>query len=55
MIGRLVKYVPDWFPGAGFKKQAKEWNKVTTATAEEPFAYIKEQAVCLEEYITGRY
>ena len=25
-----VKYVPDWMPGAGFKKQAKIWK----ATAE---------------------
>lgn len=41
----VVKHVPDWFPGSGFKKQAKIWNKVTTDCAEEPFRWVKESMV----------
>ncbi|KAJ7247278.1 cytochrome P450 [Mycena rebaudengoi] len=36
-----LKYVPDWFPGAGFKRQAKEWKKLTQAAVETPFAEAK--------------
>ncbi|KAJ7247273.1 cytochrome P450 [Mycena rebaudengoi] len=36
-----LKYVPDRFPGAGFKRQAKEWKKLTQAAVETPFAEAK--------------
>ncbi|KAJ7235545.1 cytochrome P450 [Mycena rebaudengoi] len=36
-----LKYVPDWFPGAGFKRKAKEWKKLTQAAVETPFAEAK--------------
>jgi len=33
----LLKYVPSWMPGAGFKRKAKEWNSWATDMREIPF------------------
>ncbi|KAJ7069436.1 cytochrome P450 [Mycena amicta] len=32
-----LKYVPSWLPGAGFKRRAAEWRKVTRGVLELPF------------------
>ena len=40
-ICRSVRYLPKWFPGAGFKRQAEELGKYTRAMAEEPFKFAK--------------
>jgi hypothetical protein len=37
-----VKHVPEWMPGAGFKKQAREWNVIVQATADRPLEYVKD-------------
>lgn len=34
----LLRYIPDWLPGAGFKKKAREWRKNTDIMVEKPFA-----------------
>ncbi|KAJ7118250.1 cytochrome P450 [Mycena epipterygia] len=39
----LLKHVPDWFPGAGFKRQAKEWSQLGQAFKDIPFAEVKHQ------------
>ncbi|KAF7358497.1 hypothetical protein MVEN_00900400 [Mycena venus] len=36
-----LKYVPSWFPGAGFKRKAKEWRKVVHEVLEKPFQETK--------------
>ncbi|KAL0064462.1 hypothetical protein AAF712_008626 [Marasmius tenuissimus] len=36
-----LKYVPDWMPGAGFKKQAAEWSKLYEKFNTEPFRLTK--------------
>ncbi|KAJ7671061.1 cytochrome P450 [Mycena rosella] len=36
-----LKYVPEWFPGAGFKRTAKEWRKLARAMVDSPFAEAK--------------
>ncbi|KAJ3553129.1 hypothetical protein NM688_g3785 [Phlebia brevispora] len=36
-----LKYIPSWFPGAGFKRQAAEWCKATMNMRDEPFAAVK--------------
>jgi hypothetical protein len=41
----LLKYVPSWFPGAGFQKKAAHWRKVNATLAEKPFRYVEEQLV----------
>ncbi|KAJ7731625.1 cytochrome P450 [Mycena metata] len=39
----LLKYIPSWFPGAEFKRKAKEWRKISHALQEVPFAEVKRQ------------
>ena len=41
----VLKYVPSWFPGAGFQKKAARWREVTNTMAEKPFRYVQEQLV----------
>jgi len=41
----LLKYVPAWFPGASFKRKAKEWRKWTEAMVEVPFGAAKRNIV----------
>ncbi|KAF7336329.1 Cytochrome p450 [Mycena venus] len=41
----FLKYVPDFFPGAGFKKQAREWFKVVDAMPNVPFEFVKKARV----------
>ncbi|KAF7336122.1 Cytochrome P450 [Mycena venus] len=36
-----LKYVPSWFPGAGFQHKAKEWRKVVREVLEKPFHKTK--------------
>ncbi|KKA21750.1 Cytochrome P450 oxidoreductase OrdA-like protein [Rasamsonia emersonii CBS 393.64] len=38
-----LKHIPEWFPGAGFKRKAKEWRKVFIDLAERPYAFVKQQ------------
>ncbi|KAG2141303.1 cytochrome P450 [Suillus clintonianus] len=35
--------VPEWFPGAGFKRLAHEWNKTREEMAATPFKFVKDQ------------
>ncbi|KAJ6585742.1 cytochrome P450 [Mycena capillaripes] len=39
----ILKYVPSWFPGAGFKRLARMYTKSCDDLAEVPLAYVKEQ------------
>jgi hypothetical protein len=41
----VLRYIPDWFPGAAFKKQAKEWRKSVTAMPKETLEYMKTSMV----------
>ena len=41
----ILKYVPSWFPGAGFQKKAARWGEINKAMIENPFHYVKEQMV----------
>lgn len=37
-----LKHVPEWMPGAGFKKKAKEWRKLSEAMINVPFNMVKD-------------
>ncbi|KAJ7157971.1 cytochrome P450 [Mycena crocata] len=39
----ILKYVPAWFPGAGFKRLAKRYGNSCDELAETPLAYVKDQ------------
>ena len=41
----ILKYVPSWFPGAGFQKKAAHWRKLNHTMADTPFDHVKEQLV----------
>ncbi|KDQ53889.1 hypothetical protein JAAARDRAFT_415809 [Jaapia argillacea MUCL 33604] len=37
----ILKHVPAWFPGAGFKRKAEEWSRVKDRFINEPFDATK--------------
>ena len=41
----ILKYVPSWFPGAGFKRKAACWREAINAMADNPFRHVQEQMV----------
>ena len=41
----MLKFVPSWFPGAGFQIKAAYWKGVTRSMIEIPFRYVEEQLV----------
>ena len=41
----ILKYVPEWMPGAGFKRKAREWKKLTLAMLETPYKDAKSRIV----------
>ena len=52
----LVKHIPSWFPGAGFKRQAKVWRGLISEFVNEPFDKVKANMVrftffCLYIYL----
>ena len=40
-----MKYIPDWFPGAKFKRDAKEWRKWIMRVLNEPYNVVKQRMV----------
>lgn len=40
-----VKHLPDWLPGAGFKKTAARWKRTLDELTEKPYAFTKQQMV----------
>lgn len=38
-----VRYVPEWFPGTGWKQTAKDWHATLQSIAERPYAFVKHQ------------
>ncbi|PFH47243.1 hypothetical protein AMATHDRAFT_87834 [Amanita thiersii Skay4041] len=43
-----LKYIPDWFPGASFKRFAARYKKLTRIILHKPFNYVK---ACLADGI----
>jgi len=44
----ILKYVPSWLPGAGFKRKAIEWKKSIQAAAIVPYEHAKDQMVLFQ-------
>lgn len=40
-----LKYVPYWFPGAGFKRKAREWRRLALAVKDVPYDASKQEIV----------
>ena len=49
-----VKYIPSWFPGAGFKRRAKEYSVVVHDLLETPHNYVMSQLVSPVVTLLGR-
>lgn len=41
----ILKYVPEWLPGAGFQKKAREWKNDTLKMVQAPFSAAKRNLV----------
>lgn len=41
----VVKYIPSWFPGAGFQKKAQEWAHLANEMPNKPFNAVKAAVV----------
>ncbi|KAL4061719.1 cytochrome P450, partial [Scleroderma yunnanense] len=39
----ILKYVPEWFPGTGFKRKAREWKVVIDELLDRPYQFVKDQ------------
>ncbi|KAF9068824.1 cytochrome P450 [Rhodocollybia butyracea] len=39
----ILKYVPEWFPGADFKRKAREWNILRIKMTEDAYRVTKER------------
>ncbi|KAF7324453.1 Cytochrome P450 [Mycena sanguinolenta] len=39
----FLQYLPEWFPGAGFKRQAREWSEQMYSQFLEPHNWVKQQ------------
>ncbi|KAF8761745.1 cytochrome P450 [Rhizoctonia solani] len=37
----ILRYIPQWFPGAKFKAQAREWAKIRRESIEAPFLVVR--------------
>ena len=41
----IVKNLPEWLPGTGFKKIAREWAGTVSDFYDKPYAFVKQQMV----------
>ena len=41
----ILRYVPSWFPGAGFQRKAERVRETSNTMAEKPFRHVQEQLV----------
>jgi hypothetical protein len=44
LINAVAK-VPEWFPGAGFKRIAREWHETLEEMVSAPYKLVKDQMV----------
>jgi len=40
-----VRHIPLWFPGATFRRQAKNWSGTLLEMVERPYGFVKQQMV----------
>jgi hypothetical protein len=43
LLTELVRYLPGWLPGAGFKRTASYWRKTLMDLVEKPYAFVRQQ------------
>jgi hypothetical protein len=40
-----VRFLPDWLPGAGFKRKAIVWRGLAHDFASKPYQFVKDEMV----------
>ena len=50
----ILKYVPSWFPGAGFQKKAARSKEAGHIMADKPFYHVQEQLVLVYSFESSR-
>ncbi len=48
-----LRYLPDWFPGAGFKKKAKEWRRSVSVMPDVSLKFT-EDALVSQRFFYGK-
>lgn len=43
ILTATVRYLPEWMPGAGFKKTARQWHATLMELAEKPLRFVKQE------------
>jgi hypothetical protein len=44
-----LRFIPEWFPGGGFHKTAREWRKTLIDMTDKSYEYVLDQMVrCLQ-------
>lgn len=46
----VVKYIPEWFPGAGFQRWASKGRRMVNEMMEGPWETIKKELVSVHSY-----
>lgn len=41
----VLTYIPSWMPGASFKRQAREWRRLSREMLDSPFMTVKQNMV----------
>lgn len=55
LILLIVRYLPEWFPGAGFQSKAREWRSTLDKLAEQPYVFVQQQMknrTCQPSYVS---
>ena len=42
-----VRFLPEWIPGMSFKATGRQWRKVAEEFFDKPYAFVKNQMVCI--------
>jgi len=50
---RIVRHVPDWFPGAGWKAKAKRFADLLTDMTDMPHQFVRDQMVSCGSFQKG--
>ena len=48
---RIVRYIPEWFPGARFQRDARLWRPVVHQMLNKPFDHVKSMMVYTNLYL----
>jgi len=54
----FLRHIPEWFPGGGFHKIAREWRQSLFDLTDKSYEFVLDQMVCLpfiSDLVFGRF